>query len=93
MDNDLPERLTDNAGYMFLFYMLKLLINKFAERVNLTDPDQLVQPFQVIIKYLIKIYELVFKIQLMIEIILFFIAVYMNSLFNGQRQNAIQWFN
>lgn len=75
-NSDLPFRITDNAAYLFVFYLIKLAINEFSNRFG-EEQSELARRA---VSYLTKLYEIFFKIQLYIEMILCLVAFYANFL-------------
>ena len=77
-NNEMQSKIADNALYMLIFYVIKLLVNNFADRhiLILENGKQVLVKLQILVKYLIKFYNVIFNMNLFIEMMLLSLAAY-----------------
>ena len=77
-DYEMQARIADNALYMLIFYVIKLLVDKYANQYLLLNRNG-TQVLQYIVKYLIKFYNVLFNMSLFLEMMLVSLAAYQQA--------------
>jgi hypothetical protein len=80
MNDDLPARIADNTGYIFIFYLVKLLLNKLIDEDYFQNREQIAQWIMNATRFLIKTYDWIFKTQCVIEAVLLCVTAYQHTL-------------
>ena len=84
MNDNLPARITDNLGYICIFYFVKLLLNKLIDENYFQNREQIAQWIMSATRFLVKTYNWIFKTQCAIEAVLMCVTAYQHTLVDQQ---------